>query len=232
MAAIGAVAIVFVLLLAFVFVYWVYHRYRMEQQQEHFMNWAGNVMRFRSRTDTDVDSMNTPMNPDMARQQQFYGKNRANSEYRSDRSDSTWSDASSIEDGTYGSLTSGRTTPELGIRTHIDGAGLLGYETETRPDPDLIEWDIRHDALLGIPLVRPSRWVKESLKNPNVRRFTSPKGEEYFKSINTFVIDLSTADSREQALLEELVLFYKQQVQKQWQVLRKFHFLTLKSKSC
>ena len=215
MPAIGAVAIVFVIVVALVFLYWVFHRYRMEKQQEHFMNWAGDVMR--SRTDTDADTLNTPLNSksDHRRVANFHNLNPG---YRSDRSDSTWSETSSLEDGTYGSLISGRTTPDLGVKTSIDGSGVFGSETETRPDPERIEWDIRHDNMLGVPIMRPSKWVEESIENPNVRRFLSPKGEEYFKSINIFVIDLSTADSRDQALLEELVLFYKQEVRKQGDV--------------
>lgn len=171
----------------------------------------------RSRTDTDADTLNTPLNSksDHRRVANFHNLNPG---YRSDRSDSTWSETSSLEDGTYGSLISGRTTPDLGVKTSIDGSGVFGYETETRPDPERIEWDIRHDNVLGVPIMRPSKWVEESIENPNVRRFLSPKGEEYFKSINIFVIDLSTADSRDQALLEELVLFYKQEVRKQGDV--------------
>merc|ERR1711871_996346 len=95
-----------------------------------------------------------------------------------------------------------------------NGRGLFGYEVETRTDPERNEWELVHDLEMGIPIVRPLKWVLEVVENPNVKRFTCPRGEEYFKSINFFVIDLTSADVRGAALLNELVLFYKQEVQR------------------
>ena len=96
-----------------------------------------------------------------------------------------------------------------------NGKGMFGYEVETRTDPKRNEWELSPDLEMGIPIVRPLKWNQEIVNNPNVKRFTCPKGEEYFKSINFFVMNLTSADVRGTALLNELVLFYKQEVQRQ-----------------
>ena len=247
MGALSAVVVIFIIAVVGAFLYWVYHRYKLQNQQDQFMKWAGNVMRDRA----DTNSMdNSPFLTEGGKGNSYRKGRRFEADRRSNRSDSTWSESSADEgnissgnNSGYGSLgstpsNSRPTTPDIlysanrisagnkepppsVLSTSIEGngKGMFGYEVETRTDPERNEWELSQDLEMGIPIVRPLKWTQEAVGNPNVKRFTCPKGEEYFKSINFFVINLTSADVRGTALLNELVLFYKQEVQRQEDVI-------------
>ena len=106
MGAISAVVVIFILVLVGTFLYWVYHRYKLQHQQEQFMKWAGNVMRERADTNS-ID--NSPFlhesgkNHDYRKRGRFSG---VDADRRSNRSDSTWSE-SSTDDGLASGSNSG-----------------------------------------------------------------------------------------------------------------------------
>ena len=93
---------------------------------------------------------------------------------------------------------------------------------ETFQDPSRTNWSQLEagldeaNALVRAHLSHPAHWKRELVENPRVVRFCCGRGEQCLKMINYFVVDMSTLDvSNDDELLNDLVMFYKQEVGQQ-----------------